>query len=82
MGEKSAALKKVILPEEGIRALYGPYDENIKYLESLISVRLNLRGNELLIEGDDPDVEVVEKILEDFAALFDVLAKLSGLGGS
>jgi phosphate starvation-inducible PhoH-like protein len=77
MGEKSEALKKVILPEEGIRALYGPYDENIKYLESLISVRINLRGNELLIEGDDPDVEVVEKILEDFAALFDEGRRMS-----
>jgi phosphate starvation-inducible PhoH-like protein len=67
MGEKLAALKKVVLPEEGIRALYGPYDENIKYLESLISVRLHLRGNELMIEGDDSDVEVVLSILEDFA---------------
>jgi len=77
MGEKSAALKKVVLPEEGIRALYGPYDENIKYLESLISVRLHLRGNELMIEGDDSDVEVVLSILEDFAALFEEGRRMS-----
>ncbi len=77
MGEKSAALKKVVLPEEGIRALYGPYDENIKYLESLISVRLQLRGNELMIEGDDSDVEVVLSILEDFAALFEEGRRMS-----
>ena len=77
MGEKSAALKKVVLPEEGIRALYGPYDENIKYLESLISVRLHLRGNELMIEGEDSDVEVVLSILEDFAALFEEGRRMS-----
>ena len=77
MAEKSAALKKVVLPEEGIRALYGPYDENIKYLESLISVRLHLRGNELMIEGDDSDVEVVLSILEDFAALFEEGRRMS-----
>jgi phosphate starvation-inducible PhoH-like protein len=70
MGEKSAILKKVVLPEEGIRALFGPYDENVKYLESLISVRVSLRGNDLMIEGDEPDVELVESILADYAALF------------
>jgi phosphate starvation-inducible PhoH-like protein len=71
MGDESAVLKKVTLPEEAIRALFGPYDENIKYLEGLLDVRVNLRGNELMIEGDAENVGLVEKILEDFAALFD-----------
>jgi phosphate starvation-inducible PhoH-like protein len=63
-------LKNITLPEEAIRSLFGPYDENIKHLENLIPVRVNLRGNELSIEGDEQDVEVVEKILSDYAALF------------
>lgn len=50
--------------------MFGPYDENVKYLESLISVRVSLRGNDLMIEGDEPDVELVESILADYAALF------------
>jgi phosphate starvation-inducible protein PhoH and related proteins len=70
-------LKKVTLPEEAIRSLFGPYDENIKYLESLIGARVNLRGNELNIEGDEQDVEVVERILEDYAALFDEGRRMS-----
>jgi len=70
-------LKKVILPEEAIRALFGPYDENIKYLEGLVGVRVNLRGNELMVEGDQQDVELVENILEDFAALFDEGRRMS-----
>ena len=69
MGDKTEALKKVLLPEEAIRSLFGPYDENIKYLENLIPVRVNLRGNELDIEGEEQDVHVVEKILSDYAAL-------------
>jgi phosphate starvation-inducible protein PhoH and related proteins len=64
------AMKKVLLPEEAIRSLFGPYDENIKYLESLIPVRVNLRGNELTIEGDDAESKVVEAVLTDYAALF------------
>src|SRR5919205_1005108 len=76
-GESSDALKKLTLPEDAIRALYGPYDENIKHLESLIPVRINLRGNELIIEGEAEDVEVVERILEDYAALFEEGRRMS-----
>jgi phosphate starvation-inducible PhoH-like protein len=68
---KTVALKKVNLPEEGIRALFGPYDENIKHLEALLGIRVNLRGNELIVEGEEDDVELVETILQDYAALFD-----------
>lgn len=70
-------MKKLTLPEDAIRALYGPYDENIKHLESLIPVRINLRGNELIIEGEEEDVAVVERILEDYAALFDEGRRMS-----
>ena len=69
MGDKPEVLKTVTLPEEGIRALFGPYDENIKHLEGLVGVRVNLRGSELIIEGEEQDVELVERILEDYSAL-------------
>jgi phosphate starvation-inducible PhoH-like protein len=58
------------LPERGLETLFGPHDQNIKYLESLLSVRVGGRGNELLVEGDEADVAVVEKILKDFGQLF------------
>lgn len=77
MGD-GVVLKKVTLPEEVLRALFGPYDENIKYLESLLSVRVGLRGNELTIEGDEQDSQLVQTILEDFASLFDEGRRMSG----
>ncbi len=77
MGDDSAILKKINLPEEGIRALFGPYDENIKYLEGLVSVRVHLRGNELTVEGEQGDVELVQSILEDFASLFEEGRRMS-----
>ena len=77
MGDKPAILKKVVLPEEGIRSLFGPYDENIKFLEGLLSVRINLRGNELMVEGDEQDAELVQGILEDYAALFEEGRRMS-----
>jgi len=65
------------LPEPGIRTLFGPYDENIKFLEGLLDVRINLRGNELSVEGDEQDANLVEGILEDFASMFDEGKRLS-----
>lgn len=58
------------MPERGLETLFGPHDQNIKYLESLLSVRVGGRGNELLVEGDEADVAVVEKVLKDFGQLF------------
>jgi phosphate starvation-inducible PhoH-like protein len=61
---------KISIPERGLEALFGPYDQNIKYLESVLSVRIGGRGGELTIEGDEADVAVVERILKDYGQLF------------
>jgi phosphate starvation-inducible protein PhoH and related proteins len=62
-------LKKLTLPEKGLDILFGSYDENIKYLETLLNVRIVARGSEVMVEGDAHDVQTVEAILADFAAL-------------
>jgi phosphate starvation-inducible PhoH-like protein len=63
-------LKKIELPPRGIETLFGVHDQNIKYLESLLDVRVDARGSELLIDGGDEDVQIVENILRDFSDLF------------
>jgi len=63
-------LKKIELPPRGLETLFGVHDQNIKYLESLLDVRINARGQDLTVDGDPKDVETVERILEDFAELF------------
>jgi phosphate starvation-inducible PhoH-like protein len=63
-------LKKIELPPRGLETLFGVHDQNIKYLESLLDVRINARGQDLTVDGDPKDVETVERILEDFSDLF------------
>jgi phosphate starvation-inducible PhoH-like protein len=63
-------LKKIELPPRGIETLFGVHDANIKYLESLLDVRVDARGSELLIDGADEDTRTVERILRDFSELF------------
>ena len=63
-------MKKIELPPRGLETLFGVHDQNIKYLESLLDVRINARGQDVSIDGGPEDVETAENILEDFSALF------------
>lgn len=63
-------MKKIELPIRGLETLFGVHDQNIKYLESLLDVRINVRGQDLSVDGDPADVGTVERILEDFSELF------------
>jgi phosphate starvation-inducible protein PhoH and related proteins len=63
-------LKKIELPPRGLETLFGVHDQNIKYLESLLAVRIDARGQDVSIDGDPADVETVQRILEDFSELF------------
>ena len=63
-------MRKIELPPRGLETLFGVHDQNIKYLESLLSVRIDARGQDVSIDGDPADVETVERILQDFSDLF------------
>jgi phosphate starvation-inducible protein PhoH and related proteins len=63
-------LRKIELPVRAIETLFGVNDANIKYLESILNVRVNSRGNDLTIDGEPRDVATVESILHDFGELF------------
>ena len=63
-------MNKIELPPRGLETLFGVHDQNIKYLESLLTVHINARGQDISIDGEERDVETAESILEDFASLF------------
>jgi len=63
-------LIKIELPPRGLETLFGVHDQNIKYLESLLDVRIDARGQDVSIDGDPADVETVQRILQDFSDLF------------
>ena len=63
-------MKKIELPPKGLETLFGVHDQNIKYLETLLDVRIDARGQDVSIDGDPKDVETAQSILEDFSDLF------------
>src|SRR6476620_8208891 len=54
--------KRITVPEDGVETLFGSYDENLKHLESLFGVRIRTQGHELLVEGDAPGPENVDRV--------------------
>ncbi len=64
-------LRKLELPPQGLKTLFGVQDQNIKHLETLFNVSIGARGNELIIDGDAEHIRKVEQIFRDFAELFD-----------
>jgi phosphate starvation-inducible protein PhoH and related proteins len=62
-------MRKIAVPEEGIETLFGSYDENLRFLESLLNVSIRTQGQDLLVEGDPISAEKVERLVSGLASL-------------
>jgi phosphate starvation-inducible PhoH-like protein len=69
--------RTLTVPEEGIETLFGSYDENLKHLESLFNVRIRTQGHDLLVEGDSPDLDKVDRVVGGLTSLLKDGYKLS-----
>lgn len=64
-------MKKVLLSDRSLQLLFGPLDENIRFLENLFGVTILARDSSLTIDGEEENVTALEKILLDFSTLVD-----------
>src|ERR1700681_4408062 len=70
-------MKRITILEEGIETLFGSYDENLKHLESLFNVRIRTQGHELLVDGESPGVDKVDRVVGQLSSLLRDGFKLS-----
>jgi phosphate starvation-inducible protein PhoH len=61
--------RRISVPEEGVERLFGSYDENLKHLQALFSVRIRTQGHELFVDGESPGVDNVERVVGQLSAL-------------
>jgi len=64
-------MRKVLLSDRSLQLLFGPLDENVRFLENLFGVTIQTRDSSLAIDGEEDDVTALEKILVDFSTLVD-----------
>jgi len=57
--------------------LFGSYDENLKHLESTFNVRIRTQGHDLLVDGESPDLEKVDRVMGQLSSLLRDGYKLS-----
>src|SRR5215475_505676 len=62
-------MRKSIRIGDGVADFFGTHDGNIKYLESLLRVQVHLDHDNITVDGDDEKVQLVEKLIEDYAQL-------------
>jgi phosphate starvation-inducible protein PhoH and related proteins len=62
-------MKRVAVPERGAEVLFGNHDENLRFLENNLKVRIKSQGNELLVEGEEHGQETVAQVFEQLAGL-------------
>ena len=62
-------MRRIAVPERGAEALFGTHDENLRFLEDALEVRIKSQGSELLVEGDGKAEETVGQVFEQLAAL-------------
>src|SRR5947199_10146488 len=70
-------MRRITVPEEGIETLFGSYDENLKHLEALFNVRIRTQGHDLLVEGDSPSLDKVDRVVGQLSSLMRDGYKLS-----
>jgi len=64
-----STLRRVTMPDEGIETLFGPFDENLRSLESVLNVKIKTSGHDLVIDGSADDVGRAERALEQLSKL-------------
>ena len=60
---------KISVPDDGVEALFGSYDENLKSLESVFGVEIRTDGHELLVTGETESLNRVERAVAQLAVL-------------
>jgi phosphate starvation-inducible PhoH-like protein len=65
----AAAIRTIALPDASVEALFGPYDENLRFIESVSGVRLSTQGHDLQVSGDAAAVARVEQLVGRLLAL-------------
>src|SRR5262245_64424831 len=62
-------MRRVSVPERGVETLFGTHDENLRFLESSLGVRIRSQCPELVVEGGERGEEVVAEVFDQLTGL-------------
>jgi phosphate starvation-inducible PhoH-like protein len=62
-------MRRVGVPERGAETLFGNHDENLRFLEEALKVRIRSEGADLLVEGEARAEETVAQVFGQLGGL-------------
>src|SRR5687768_13909130 len=68
--------RKITLPEHGAETLFGPLDENLKTLEAQFNVQIRTNSSELIVDGEQDDVDKAGRVLSQLTTMMNEGYKL------
>ena len=68
--QQEESVEKVIFDDlQTANALFGAHSENLKRIAGTVGVKINAKGNALTIQGEDLDVHLSKRVLNDLYSL-------------
>ena len=54
-----------------VKSLLGEYDENLKFIEKALKVKMNVRGNVISIHGEPDNVQLTKRLMQELYFLIE-----------
>ena len=54
-----------------VKTLLGEYDENLKFIEKALKVKINVRGNAISVHGETDNVQLTKKLMQELYFLIE-----------
>ena len=73
MAKKDVETTSKLVFEENnlVKTLLGEYDENLKFIENALKVKINVRSNTISIHGGTGDVQLAKRLLQELYFLIE-----------
>jgi len=62
-------VEKVTVAQSNVESLFGTKDENLRYLEERLDLKVSARGTEVAVEGEESSVAIGIRLIESFDRL-------------
>ncbi|RLE23913.1 MAG: PhoH family protein [Acidobacteria bacterium] len=62
-------MEKVTVAQSNVESLFGTKDENLRYLEERLDLKVSARGTEVAVEGEESSVAIGIRLIESFDRL-------------
>lgn len=64
-------VERIAVAQSNVERLFGTKDENLRYLEQRLDIKVSARGNEVALDGSDSGVAIAARLIESFDRLLE-----------